>query len=351
MFKKKRKKKSSNKKVLFKSNKKDLKKLRRKRKTKKLKEKFSIRKLIMWFIILTLILGLIFAITKLLNRKDIEIVEETETVLGLEEIPTYPNSTFLYATKMSNQNVKDMLAEGKSAYKINDNSDFKNIKEFYANELTAKGWNLVLDVEIGAEDKRYGQYWIKEDKGLRIYSKYNDIWYETITPKEAENGLSNRVSEEIEIDMLLAGSDHQELLPDYPWQIKIPKDYLISYEISEFEDLRAVNFQRITTGQYITIYPIGYWGAKPLDYQLEDYTDILSQGTQDWNIINTTPVSWRGYNSLSGTIASSTDQKDILMLKNDRNKVTYILNSSDSSDPLYDYIIENIKYLGQEDNS
>jgi hypothetical protein len=244
-----------------------------------------------------------------------------------------------------------MLAEGKSAYKINDHSDFKNIKEFYANELTAKGWSLVLDVEIGAEDKRYGQYWVKEDKGLRIYSKYNDIWYETITPEEARNGLSNRVSEEIEIDMLLAGSDHQELLPDYPWQIKIPKDYLISYEVSEFEDLRAVNFQRITTGQFITIYPIGYWGAKPLDYQLEDYTDILSQGTQDWNIINTTTTSWRGYNSLSGTIASSTDQKDILMLKNNRNKVTYILTTSDGSDPLYDYIIENIKYLGQEDNS
>ncbi len=351
MFKKKKKKKPSNKKVLFKSNKKDLKKLRRKRKTKKLKEKFSIRKLIMWLIILILILGLIFAITKLLNRNKEEIVEETETVLGLEEIPTYPQSTFLYATEMSNQNVKDMLVEGQSAYKINDNSTFKNVKEFYANELTSRGWNLVLDVEIGAEDKRHGQYWIKEDKGLRIYSKYNDIWYESITPQEAENGLSNRVSEEIEIDMLLAGSDHQELLPDYPWQIKIPKDYLISYEVSEFEDLRAVNFQRITTGQFITIYPIGYWGAKPLDFQLEDYTDILSQDGQEWSIINTTPISWRGYSSLSGTIGSSTDQKEILMLKNNRNKVTYILNSSDSSDPLYDYIIENIKYLGQEDDS
>jgi hypothetical protein len=344
----KKKKKSKTKKVLFKSKSSDLKKVRRKRKIKALKEKFNLRKFLMWLVIVAIVLGLIYAIAKILSKETNVEIQETETVIGLEEIPTYSNSSFLYINNMDNQNVKDMLAEGKSAYMINDNSDFKDVKEFYANELISRGWNLVLDVEIGAEDKRYGQYWIKEDKGLRIYSKYGDIWYEMITPKEAESGLSNRVSEEIEIDMLLAGSDHQELLPDYPWQIKVPKDYLISYEVSEFEDLRAVNFQRIATGQHITIYPIGYWGAKALDYQLEDYTDILSQ---DWNIINTTPASWRGYSSLSGTIASSTDQKDILMLKNDRNKVTYILNSSDSSDPLYDYIIENIKYLGQEDNS
>jgi hypothetical protein len=347
----KKKKKSKDKKVLFKSNKKDLKKLRRKRKNKALKEKFSIRKLVMWLLIFILIIALIYGITKLLNRNKEVIIQEIETVLGLEEIPTYPNSTFLFSSSINNQSVKDMLSNGKSAYKINDNSEFKNVKEYYGNELTSRGWNLVLDVEIGAEDKRYGQYWIKEDKGLRIYSKYNDIWYETITPDEAQSGLSNRVSEEIEIEMLLAGSDHQDLLPDYPWQIKIPKDYLISYEVSEFEDFRAVKFQRINTGRFITLYPVGYWGGKALDFQLEDYTDILSQGSENWGIINTTIISWRGNSSLTGTIASDIDQKEIVILKNDRNKITYILSTEDSSDPLYEYIIENIKYLGQEDDS
>lgn len=351
MFKKRRKKKPKDKRVLFKSDKKDLKKLRRKRKAKTLKQRFPFRKVAMWLLITFILVGVVFGITKILRRDREVVIEETETVLGLDDIPTYPNSTFLYTSDISNQSVKDMLSEGRSAYEINDNSTFKNVKEFYANELTSVGWNLVLDVEIGAEDKRYGQYWVKEDKGLRIYSKYDDIWYEIVTREEAENGLSNRVSEEIEIDMLLAGSDHQELLPDYPWQIKIPKDYLISYGVSEFEGFRAVNFQRISTGQFITLYPIGYWGGKPLDFQLEDYTDILSQGSEDWNIVNTTVRTWAGYSSLSGTIASDTDQREILILKNDRNKVTYILSTADSSDPLYDYIIENIKYLGQEENS
>jgi hypothetical protein len=347
----KKRKKPKDKKVLFKSNGKNLKRLRRRRKTKALKEKFPIRKVLMWFVITTVIIAVIFGISTVLGRKDEEIVEENDSVIGLNEIPTYPNSTFLYSNEQTNQSVKDMLSEGKSAYKINDNSSFTNVKQFYANELNSRGWSLVLDVEIGAEDKRYGQYWIKEDKGLRIYSKYNDIWYETITKEEAENGLSNRVSEEIEIDMLLAGSDQQDLLPDYPWEIKIPKDYLISYEVSEFEELRAVKFQRINTGQFITLYPIGYWGAKALDFQVEDYTKILSQGSTDWNIINTTLISWRGNRSLTGTIGSSDEQKELIVLKNDRNKVAYILSTQDSSDPLYDYIIENIKYLGQEDDS
>jgi len=347
----KKKKKSKDKKILFKQNGKDLKKIRRKRKRKTFKERFTIKKIVMWILILILVIAIIYGITKLVNRHKEEEIEETQYVLGLDEIPIYPDSTFLYTNDLDNQSVKDMLAEGQSAYEINDDSTFKNVKEFYANELISRGWNLVLDIEIGAEDKRYGQYWTIEDKGLRIYSKYNDIWYEYITVKEAQNGLSNRVSDEIEIDMLLAGSDYQDLLPDYPWQIKIPKDYLISYETSEFEDLRAVNFQRITTGSSITIYPVGYWGAKALDYQLEDYIDILSQDTEEWSIINTTVTSWNGNSSLTGTIESSIEERKILMLKNDRNKVTYILSVEDSSDPLYDYIIENLKYLGQEDNS
>jgi hypothetical protein len=347
----KKRKKVKDKKVLFNSKKKDLKKLRKKRKVKALKEKINIKQLLSYLFISILFIGIIYLILNIFTKEETVEIEKNETVLGLDDIPTYTDSIFLYQENINNQTVKDMLSEGKSAYKVTNNATFDEIKEYYVNELNSKGWNLVLDVEIGAEDKKYGQYWTKEDKGLRIYSKYNDIWYEYITPEEAENGLSNRVSEEIEIDMLLAGSDYQDLLPDYPWQIKIPKDYLISYELSEFEDLRAVNFQRISTGESINIYPIGYWGAKALDFQLEDYTEILSEDFEDWNIINTTVTSWRGNNSLSGTISSGTGKKDIFILKNERNSVTYILNSENSTEPLYQYIIENIRYLGQEDDS
>jgi hypothetical protein len=347
----KKRKRTKDNKVMFKADSRDLKKIRKKRKRNALKEKVNIRKILMWIFILSIVLSVIFTLSKIIGKSNQQVLEETEYVLGLENIPIYPGSSFLYGQDLFNQIVKDMLAQGQSAYKINGESDFGSIKEYYANELIGKGWNLVLDVEIGAEDKRYGQYWIKEEKGLRIYSKFNDIWYEYITPEEAENGLGNRVSEEIEINMLLAGSDYQELLPDYPWQIKIPKDYLIKYEVSEFEELRAVSFQRISTGRFITIYPIGYWGSKPVDFQLEDYTNILSQGTEDWNIINSTVTSWRGISSLTGLITSDNEQREILMLKNDRNKVTYILSTEDSSDPLYKYITENIKYLGQEDVS
>lgn len=347
----KKRKKVKDKRVLFNSKKKDLKKLRKKRKVKALKERLNFRQLLSYLLIFTLFLLIIYLVLNIFEKEERVEIENNETILGLDDIPKYTDSTFLYQENINNQTVKDMLSEGKSAYKINNNASFDDVKEYYANELNSRGWNLVLDVEIGAEDKKYGQYWTKEDKGLRIYSKYNDIWYEYITPEEAENGLSNRVAEEIEIDMLLAGSDYQDLLPDYPWQIKIPKEYLISYEVSEFEQLRAVNFQRISTGENINIYPIGYWGAKALDFQLEDYVEILSQGSEKWNIVNTTVTSWRDNNSLSGTISSEIQQKNILMLKNERNNVTYILNSENSSDPLYEYIIENISYLGQEDNS
>ena len=344
----KQKKSIKDKKVLFKENKTTIKKRKQQRRVSKVKQSINPKRLLFYAVIL-LLLGTVIYLGIRIFTKPTKIEQtEQEMVMGLEDIPTYPESTFLYINNQENDVVKDMLANGKSAYTIPNKDTFEDVKIYYANELTSKGWDLVLDVDISSEDKKYGQYWVNEEKGLRIYSKYKDIWYEYITITQAQNGLSDRVSTEIEIDMLLAGSDHQDLLPDYPWQIKIPKDYLIRYELSEFEELRAVNFQRISTGLNITIYPIGYWGAKALDYQLNDYVELLSTGSEKWSVINTYVTSFRNNSSLSGTISSGSSQKDILILKNDKNAVTYILSADDKSDPLYEYIVENIKYLGEE---
>lgn len=336
--------------VLFKTKSNDLRKIQRKRKRISLRGKFNIRRILIYSLVATIIFGAIYLLISNSGKKTDTGITVSSYVLGLDDVPTYPNSEFLYADKMDDQVVKDMLANGKSAYKIVDRSKFSDVKIFYANELTSKGWNLVLDIEIGQEDKKYGQYWTNEEVGLRIYSKFNDIWYEYITIEEAQNGLSNRVSNEIEIDMLLAGSDFQDLLPDYPWQIKIPKEYLIRYEVSEFEDLRAVNFQRISSGSYITIYPIGYWGSKALDYQLDDYVDILSSGSEKWGVRNTYITTFRGTSTISGIISSGQYSRDILMLKNGKNFVTYVLSTQDKSDPLYQYLIDNIKYLGEDES-
>ncbi|MCD4756422.1 hypothetical protein K8R20_02295 [bacterium] len=344
----KRKKVTKDKKVFFKTKGSSLKRSRNKRRVQGLKQKINVRKILFYTTIIGICISVVFGlILKLTHTPDEESIK-TETVLGLEDIPIYPNSMFLYHNNMDNQTVKDMLASGQSAYEITDRSSFDEVKEYYINELNDKGWELVLDILIGSEGKKYGQYWVNSEKGLRIYSKFDDIWYEYITIEEARNGLSNRISNEIEIDMLLAGSDNQELLPDYPWQIKIPKEYLVRYEVSEFEDLRAVNFQKISSGNYITIYPVGYWGSKALDYQLHDYVEILSTGSEEWNVINTFTTTFRGNSSLSGIISSDTQQRDILILKNGKNFVTYILSTEDKSDPLYQYIIENIKYLGED---
>ena len=43
---------------------------------------------------------------------------------------------------------------------------------------------------------------------------------ESISKEDAETGLANQVKEEIERDMLLASSNMQEFLPDYPLDLK-----------------------------------------------------------------------------------------------------------------------------------
>ena len=84
-----------------------------------------------------------------------------------------------------------------------------------------------------------GEYWVKNEKGLRIYSKFNDIWYELITPEQANAGLRDRVEKEVERDLLLASEDSQDLLPDFEWLLEVPKEYVISYRASGYGSLRA----------------------------------------------------------------------------------------------------------------
>jgi len=78
------KKRAKSKKVLLKSNKSDLKNVRRKRKIKTLKEKFTVRKLLMWLLILIVAVSLILGTVKILKKDSTIQTEETETVIGLE---------------------------------------------------------------------------------------------------------------------------------------------------------------------------------------------------------------------------------------------------------------------------
>ncbi|PKN02796.1 hypothetical protein CVU76_02080 [Candidatus Dojkabacteria bacterium HGW-Dojkabacteria-1] len=270
-------------------------------------------------------------------------------VVGLENIPEYPGTEFIFKNNLEDSVVKEFLSGGNSAYRLLVRASIEDIEEYYKEILSGKGWELVAEIPLGTEDKKYGQYWVKDGKGLRIYSKFKDIWYETITEEEAKTALANRVQDEIEREMLMASSEKQDLLPDYPWKIQIPKEYIIKYSATDNKDLRAVSFQKLGSNDIIEIYPLSKIGSKELDFMLNDYCKIKSTEEIKYSVMNTIPTGFRDYLSLRGNIVSNDKNMEIIMLPNSFNGIVYVMSSTKQNDPLFGYILENIKPMGSKD--
>lgn len=264
-------------------------------------------------------------------------------VTGLQNIPEYPGSTFIYSDNTNNPTVKEFLAAGNSTYRLPDGKEVGDVETYYNEILPLKGWELVSTVPIGTEDKKYGQYWVKEGKGLRIYIKFRDVWYETITENDARTALADKVKEEIEREMLMASSEKQDLLPDYPWKIQIPKEYLIKYEATDFKTFTAVSFQKIGTNDKVILYPVAYTGSKELDYILEDYCEIISTEENTWKVLNTVISTFDSRTALKGTITANDSILNVAVIQNSSNNVAYVLSTPKDNDPMFGYILDNLK--------
>lgn len=274
---------------------------------------------------------------------------EIGQVVGLEDVPTVGGSYFLFEQNMDDSVVKEYLSGGNSVYKLPKDISTKYVEEYYLEKLKKLGWEHIQTVSIGTPDKKYGQYWVKDGKGLRIYSKYNDVWYESITEEDARSALSRLVQDEIEREMLMASTDKQSLLPDYPWKIEIPKEYLIKYSPSQMGELRGVSFQKIGSSEIVEIYPVGKWKERDLDAFLFEYCNLKSTQEVKYGILNSVPISYRDTLGLKSTIQINSDNVTAYTIANTFNSIVYVISSSQVDSPLLGYVIENIKPMGVKD--
>jgi preprotein translocase subunit SecE len=311
------------------------------------KLKYFILLLIFIFLFITIFFLIKYVLilrTNISKETDYEIT----SVIGLDEIPAFPGSEFLFKDNMNDTVVKEFLSQGNSAYKLPKGKNFDIVKEYYTQELEQLGWELVQNVPLGTEDRKHGLYWIKEQKGLRIYSKFEDVWYETITEKDARSALSQLVVDEIEREMLMASSEKQDLLPDYPWRIQIPKEYIIKYSPTEMKDLRAVSFQKLGSNEIVEIFPVGFWKAKEMDYMLNDYCAIKSNEDVKCGVINSVPISFGSTLGLKSSIKIGQDTLPAYTIANIYNSIVYIITSNSNDNPLLEYIIENLQPMGED---
>ncbi len=301
-------------------------------------------------ILVIIVLGLIFISVRYVlttrGKDNTGNIEETY-ILGLEKIPAYPRSTFLFEENKDTDTVQNFLMNGQSAYKLPSDTTREDVNEYYLKKLPDLGWTNVLSVPIGTEDKKYGEYWIKDGKGLRIYVKETSIWYETITQEDATTGLAAEVASEIERELLLASSETQDLLPDFPWVLAVPKEYLITYSSTDIEDLRSVSFKKIGTNLIYSITPVGYYNDDTYDSFLYKYID--SKNTTDspeWGVQNSYYTTRGGRNILMGDVVSPEGLISGAVVYNSYDGAVYVfLSSTEEDDTFFEYILKNIQPL------
>ena len=147
----------------------------------------------------------------------------------------------------------------------------------------------------------------------------------------------------------MASSEKQTLLPDYPWKIEIPKEYLIKYFPTTLDELRGVSFQKLGSSEIVEIYPMGKWKEKDLDAYLYDYCQIKKEQEISCGILNSVPVSFRDTIGLKSTLQINSVNTTAYTVANTYNSIVYVISSSQADSPLLGYIIENIKPFNADD--
>lgn len=315
------------------------------------RKKKNFPKILSYTFLVLIFIGLLYAsLLSVIKMRDNTTDEnsEVEYVVGLEGIPSYPGSVFIFKNNIKEISVANFIATGNSAYRLPLRTTTAQAYKYYQETLPNLGWENVLSVEVGSEEMKEGEYWVKGTTGLRIYSKFNDLWYETLTPEEAITGLRAKVVEEAERELLLASQDYQELLPDFPWVLKVPKEYIISYSSSAYKDFRTVQFRKIGTSDSISVVPIGPTG-RVLDDYLMEYTELLSaEEEEDWTITNTILATTSYGRALRGSITNGPEDHDVAVVSNSYDGVVYVMDANTPGDSFLDYLFENMEPVNME---
>ncbi|MBN1618824.1 hypothetical protein JW887_05820 [Candidatus Dojkabacteria bacterium] len=124
-----------------------------------------------------------------------------EEVIGVDNVPVFPGSSFMYESDVNSDLVQSFLAEGKSAYTLPVDADWDDVKAFYDKTLEDNDWEHVMSVDMGNEDMEFGEYWIRYFDNDPDESNQGDSNNETVV---AEGNNDSNID--------LPGSDDQTVL-------------------------------------------------------------------------------------------------------------------------------------------
>lgn len=314
------------------------------------------RSILKIFLYLSLVLGLLVSSYTAINwvislRASKGVVEQDLTsVIGFDSVPVFPTSEYVFSNSSDEAIVETFVSSGRSIYGIPLGTDIQSVYDYYKIELPERGWNHIKFVPRTQKDEMYGDYWENpsKDLGLRIYERVNDIWYERLSISDAKQGLSRLAKQEIERELVLASSEGTDLLPDFPWTLKVPVEYVTSYYATDEGELQALKISSITDSREYILEPIAPLENSYPDKALELFVDILNSRSENggkYAILNSV---YNENGELEATVVNGGKISSIAILANERSSYYYGLYYDSENDTFFDFLRNNLR---QKDNS
>lgn len=266
-------------------------------------------------------------------------------VLGINDVPSFPGSTFIFSSTIDSDVVQKFLGDGKSAYNLPIDALWSDAEKFYLESLEKKEWAHVLSVDLSDEGKMYGEYWIKGDKGLRIYTKLDDLWYETITVDQANTGLADRVARDSEMEMYLAMYSGEELPEKFPWKLSYTSDWTATEGKSKLLEIKYIQLDHSDGDQILVIEPIEFITQQSLRDVGINYLDSANEyrDVEDlWGVTTIDSVKVAEQEAYTFSLESEEGTGYYAVVGNPENDVVYVIRTFTGSKAFFDYVLSNI---------
>jgi hypothetical protein len=261
---------------------------------------------------------------------------------GLDKVPEIKDSEQVFQDVNQDLTVQKFYDKGYIIYRLPIDKNINYVYDYYKEELPKQGWKFEGQISVADVTKRFGQFWTKGSIGLRIYSDINDIWYQKLSSEQSKTFLAEEVLKEKEIKDILGKKNLIGLIPNYPWSMLIPSNYIVSYKTIGDNPGQTAIFKNIQEEETVYLQPIVMNSGELYITQLTDYCK-----RNGYSISFTAEVE-----SKFGILVNFQIQKEKLIyfgyiLNNSETETIYLVYSDKKDGVLTIYIIDNIVAVKQ----
>lgn len=298
-----------------------------------------------------------------------------KNVIGLAGIPEYPGSEFVFDDLVSNeggivpnppafyserdiQEISTFLSSGQSLYFMPLETDWEEVASYYKEKLTKLGWSHISSVQINDVEKIPGEYYIKEENGLHIYTVSSDIWYEIITKEQAVSGLRDRVATYKAKLQIVQSASGVSVPKSSWWEFKYSRDWKFSTAKNLVYGENNLFFENTKTGTKLSITIVKRFKPPASDVTYPSLEEIARNEVNTWLATQNISIKLSDFKTsrivVAGNKAVEMYSLDngayFMVILNNKNELVYLVRQVDKTakTDFYEYIKHGIKAIDKD---